>query len=307
MAEALDVLDPVRPGESESAIALQARGTLAFVLGDFETAERCSRAALEREPGFVLAQVGLGCALVNRGRFPEARQTLLRARGLVESQGAQSPRLERALNRCEAFLRQEGTSGRTLPPIAYADYLRSRGKYVDAAKVYARALGPWRVGPADSPARIWAALTAARAAGGACPDLDPGRYDRGLGLALSWLRGAMAEWRDRVEREPARNLPGVRGALETLQLCGDLAAVRDREGLARLPEGHRLAWEAFWADVATLRDRCERFRGELTALPRAPGRAQEIRTGQARHGEDSDGPSRRRDDLLEPDPEGVGG
>src|SRR5262249_24856518 len=126
MAEALDVLDPVRPGESESAIALQARSTLAFELGDFESAERCSRAALEREPGFVLAQVCLGHALVNRGRFTEARKVLLRARGLVESSGARSPRLERTLERCEAFLRQEGTPGRALPPMAYADYLRFR-------------------------------------------------------------------------------------------------------------------------------------------------------------------------------------
>jgi hypothetical protein len=307
MAEARDVLDPVRPGESESAIALQARSTLAFELGDFESAERCSRAALAREPGFVLAQVCLGHALVNRGRFAEARPVLLRARGLVESSGTRSPRLERTLERCEAFLRQEGTPGRALPPIAYADYLRFRGKYARAAEAYARALGRGRVGPSGSPARVRAAMAAARAVGRAGPAVDPGRRDRWLGLALGWLRDAIADWRDRVERDPVRDLPGVRGGLETLQLCGDLAAVRDREGLDRLPEGRRVAWEAFWADVAALRDRCERLRRELTASPGAPGRVQAARKGQARDGENSDGPSRRRDDLLEPDPEGVGG
>src|SRR5262249_23352483 len=111
MAEALDVLDPVRPGESESAIALQARSTLAFELGDFETAERCSRAALEREPGFVLARAYLGRALLNCGRFAEARQALLTARGLAESRAAQVSPAERALQRCEAFLRQESRPG----------------------------------------------------------------------------------------------------------------------------------------------------------------------------------------------------
>jgi serine/threonine-protein kinase len=307
MSEALDVLDPVRPGESESAIALQARSTLACELGDFESAERCSRAALEREPGFVLAQVCLGHALVNLGRFAEARQALLRARGLVESSGARAPRLERALERCEAFLRQERSPGRALPPIAYADYLRFRGRYARAAEVYARALGRGRVGQSDSPARVRAAMAAARAVGGAGSAVDPGRRDRWLGLALGWIRDATTDWRDRVERDPVRNLPGVRGALEALQLCGDLAAVRDREGLDRLPEGRRAAWEALWADVAALRDRCERLRGELTASPGAPGRAQAARKGPARDGEDSDGPSLRRDDLLEPDPEGVSG
>jgi tetratricopeptide (TPR) repeat protein len=307
LAEALDMLGPVRPGESWSAIALQARSTLAFGLGDFGSAERYSRAALEREPGFVLAHVCLGHALVNRGRFVEARQVLLRARVLVKSQGAQSPRLESTLEQCEAFLRQEGAPGRALPPVAYADYLRSRGEYAGAAEAYARALGPGCVGKADSPGRVRAAMAVARAVEGAGPEIDPARRDRWLGLALGWLRDAIADWRDRVERDTVGELPGVRGGLESLELCGDLAAVREREGLDRLPEGCRVAWEAFWADVAALRDRCERLRGELTASPRMPGDAQAVRKGRAREGENSNGPSRRRDNLLEPDPEGVGG
>jgi serine/threonine-protein kinase len=306
MAEALDVLDPVRPGESESAIALQARGTLAFALGDYETAERCSRAALKREPGFVLAHVALGQALVNRGRFSEARRILLEARGLVEAGGGRSPQLERTLLRCDDFLRQEGASGRVLGPIAYADYLRIRGEYAGAAEAYARALGPGSAQGADLPARFQAAMAAARAAGAAGPDVNAGPRDRWLGLALGWLRDATADWGDRIVRDPVRDLPGIRGALEALRVRGDLAAVRDREGLARLPEGRRVAWEAFWADVAALRDRCERLREEVIASPRVPVRGPVARKGRAPDEENPDGPSRRRDDLLEPDPEGVG-
>jgi serine/threonine-protein kinase len=307
MAEALDMLGPVQPGESQSAISLQARGTLAFALGDFEAAERCSRAALERAPGFVLAQGYLGRALLNRGRLAEAREALLRALDLVAIQGARSPQLDRSLQRCEAFLRQEGTRCRALPPIAYADYLRARGEYADAVEAYAQVLVSGRVGQADPSARVRAARAAVRAAGDAGPDLDPGTRDRRLGLALGWLGAALADWKDRVEREPIRSLPGVRGALETLQLCGDLGAVRDREGLARLPERSRVEWEAFWADVAALRDRCERLRRESAASAMAPVRGPATRVGKPRDGEDPDGPSRRRDDMLEPDPEGVGG
>jgi hypothetical protein len=150
-------------------------------------------------------------------------------------------------------------------------------------------------------------MATARAFGVAGPDGDPERRDRWLGLSLGWLRDASADWRDRVERDPVQHLPGVRGGLETLMLCGDLAAFRDRVELDRLPEGRRVAWKAFWADVVALRDRCERLRGESTASPRLPERAPAARKGQARDRENSDGPSWRRDDLLEPDPEGVGG
>jgi tetratricopeptide (TPR) repeat protein len=304
MAEARDVLDPVRPGESESAVALQARGTLALALGDYEFAERCSRAALDLAPGFVLAHAYLGRALQNLGRFSEARHILLTARGLAGSAAGQA---ERSLEQCEAFCRQEGTSGRILAPTAYADYLRARGDCAAATEAYARALGHRHVGKADSSVRVRAARAAMRAAGGAGEALDPGTRERWLGLAARWLGDAIADWRDQVEREPVASVPVVRGALETLQLCGDLGIVRDREGLTRLPERRRGEWEEFWAQVAALRDRCERLRGDAAASPIAPGRGSATREGKARDGEYPDGPSRRRDDMLEPDPEGVGG
>jgi tetratricopeptide (TPR) repeat protein len=307
MAEALSVLDPVRPGASESAIALQARGTLAFVMGDYETAERCSRAALKRQPGFVLAHVALGQALLNSGRLPEARRVLLQARSLVDAGGGRSPRLERTLSRCDDFLRQERAPSRVLGPIAYADFLRIRGEYAPAAEAYAQALDLGSLAGAKTAARVRAATAAARASAAADLDAQSQERDRWLGLALAWLHDAIAEWQDRVERDPVQDLPGVRGALETLQVCGDFAAVRDRQGLARLPEPSRAAWEAFWADVAALRDRCARLREHVIASPRASARGPVVRRGRVPDEENPDGPSRRRDDLLEPDPEGVGG
>src|SRR5262249_19847628 len=134
--------------------------------------------------------------------------------------GSRTAQVERSLKRCEAFLRQEVTPGRVLAPFAYAEYLRARGEYAKAAEAYARALGPARVGEADSPARVRAAMAAARASAGAGSGVDPGRRERWLGLALGWLRDASADWRDRVERDPVRDLPGVRGGLEALLLCG---------------------------------------------------------------------------------------
>src|SRR5262249_6123391 len=151
--------------------------------------------------------------------------------------------------------------------------------------------------------RVRAARAAVRAAGGAGRALDPGARDRWLGLALGWLGDAIADWRDQGEPEPGRSPPRGPGAPQTLPVCGDFGAVRDREGLARLPERRGAEWEAFWADVAALRDRCERLRGDAAASAIAPGRRPATREGKAKDGEDPDGPSRRRDDMLEPDPE----
>jgi tetratricopeptide (TPR) repeat protein len=144
LAEARDELDAVRPGGSESAIALQARGTLAFRLGDFALAERCSRAALAREPGMVLAHLYLGRALINVGRFSEGREVLLRASELADIRASQARWCEQAIALCESYLRQEGTPRRVLAPIAYADYLRYQGRDADATEAYQRWL-MWRI------------------------------------------------------------------------------------------------------------------------------------------------------------------
>src|SRR5262249_44355292 len=153
-----------------------------------EFAERCSRAALDLAPGFILAHAYLGRALLNRGRFAESRQALRTARGLA---GSRAALVERALERCEAFLRQEFTPGRALPPSAYAAYVRARGGCAAATEAYARALGAGRVGPADPSVRVRAARAAVRAAGGAGRAIDPGARDRWLGLALGWLGDAI--------------------------------------------------------------------------------------------------------------------
>ncbi|MEJ7637575.1 MAG: tetratricopeptide repeat protein [Singulisphaera sp.] len=96
MAEARDLLDAIRPGESESAIALQARGILAFELGDIDLAERCSRAAMGREPRFVGAHLLLGRALANRGSFSEGGDVLRRARDLGKIGDNEARKLGRA-------------------------------------------------------------------------------------------------------------------------------------------------------------------------------------------------------------------
>jgi hypothetical protein len=47
----------------------------------------------------------------------------------------------------------------------------------------------------------------------------------------------------------------VRRRLTHWQADPDLAAVRSREGLDRLPQAERAAWQALWRDVAELAKR----------------------------------------------------
>jgi tetratricopeptide (TPR) repeat protein len=307
VAEARDVLDVVQPGASESVTALQAHGTLAFELGDFELAERCSRAALAREPGMVLAHTYLGRTLINLGRFSEARDVLLQARNLAGIRDGQARRIEGVLKRCEAFLRQESASGRILSPILYADYLRYKGDYAGATEAYARSLGPARIGEANLSARVRGALTAARAVADAGPDLDPATRDRWLGLALGWLGDAVAAWRGRVGPGPMRDPVGVQSQLEVLRLCGDLRILRDAGASASLPEARRVEAGALWADVAALRGRCEQLKREQIASNRAPVQVRPGRVG--RSGDEVRRKARTEwgDDLLESDPAGLGG
>ena len=55
----------------------------------------------------------------------------------------------------------------------------------------------------------------------------------------------------------ARLLPPARKTLDILTHHRDLACVREPEALARLPQGERKNWQAFWAGAADLLKRAE--------------------------------------------------
>jgi hypothetical protein len=71
--EAAIQLDPA------NAAAMREMGSLMFVTGRFDVAERFYRRAVAREPNDRLAQGYLGCTLIRLGRQAEAREPLVRA------------------------------------------------------------------------------------------------------------------------------------------------------------------------------------------------------------------------------------
>jgi hypothetical protein len=72
-------------------------------------------------------------------------------------------------------------------------------------------------------------------------------------LALGWLRADLAAWRQLAEKGPAEDRPAIGQTLAAWQRDPDLAAVRAREALGKLPEHERTEWGKLWADVDALR------------------------------------------------------
>jgi hypothetical protein len=54
------------------------------------------------------------------------------------------------------------------------------------------------------------------------------------------------------DKDPAGNGPWVRSTLRHWQVDPDLAGLRDKDALARLPEAERQACGKLWADVDAL-------------------------------------------------------
>jgi hypothetical protein len=75
------------------------------------------------------------------------------------------------------------------------------------------------------------------------------------GQALKWLKANLVLWKRQAETANPMGRALVQRVLWAWQNNPGLASVRDRAGLAKLPEPERKAWEKLWADVETLRKR----------------------------------------------------
>jgi hypothetical protein len=84
--------------------------------------------------------------------------------------------------------------------------------------------------------------------------LDDKERTRWRKQALDWLA---ALWTKQAEKGTAQALAGVQKALRQWQNSNDLAGLRDREALARLPADEQNACTQLWADVATLLKKAE--------------------------------------------------
>jgi hypothetical protein len=70
--------------------------------------------------------------------------------------------------------------------------------------------------------------------------------------ALDWLRQDLTWWGKALDRGDARTKSQVRQLMRHWQADRDLAGVRDKVGLARLPDEERKQWQRLWSDVDAL-------------------------------------------------------
>jgi serine/threonine-protein kinase len=209
---------------------------------------------------------GLAASLLDRGRFADARAATERLLGLPATD-AQRRAQRRQLDLCDALRAVEADlpallGGMTRPAtastrLALAQWcLTHRRLPATAARFYEAAL-PAEPAPDDLEAghRFHAACAAARAGCGAGEDaatLDDRRRAMWRRKALGWLTTEFQAWAKRHRLGRPGDRTAAASAVRAWQRADDLAKVRDEQALAGLPLAERRAWQALWADVATL-------------------------------------------------------
>src|SRR5205085_2172724 len=82
--------------------------------------------------------------------------------------------------------------------------------------------------------------------------LDDKERARWRQQGLNWLRADLTWWTGMLDRGNAQSNTSIQQALQHWQSNTDLAGVRDRASLEKLPEAERQQWQKLWAEVAAL-------------------------------------------------------
>jgi serine/threonine-protein kinase len=75
--------------------------------------------------------------------------------------------------------------------------------------------------------------------------------------ALDWLRAELDGWSKRLDRDTPSDRAATTDRLRRWKMDADLAGVRDRETVEKLPDDELRTWRQFWADVDDLIQRAE--------------------------------------------------
>jgi serine/threonine-protein kinase len=224
---------------------------LAFVLcvqGDLEGAGEAARAAMRAAPGFAPAIRRLAAVLREQGDVAGSLAASRKA-------AAVDPDLERKLSQVLAG-RAEPASAEEALELARLCHGHPQ-RFTDAVRLYGRAftVRPALAADPRQRARHEAACVAvlgAASKGGGADKLSETERVRLRKQALEWLRTDLAAWQE-LRRRGEVEAEELRKAAVRWQSDASLASVREREGLARLPEEERAAWAKWWADVAKIR------------------------------------------------------
>jgi serine/threonine-protein kinase len=257
-------LRPAYPNAHHSlGLALQHQGKLPQAVAAY-------REAIRLGPDHAEAHCNLGSALREQGEFAASLAALRRGHALgVKTPGWAYPsaqwvreaeRLVKLDRRLPAILAGTAKPVGAAEQIEFAGVCISKRRYAAAVRLFADAFEADARLPANLVkgyrynAACCAVLTAAGKDVEAKP-LDEAGRARLRSQALGWLRADL----DTLGKRLAGGKPAYRafvaGRLRDWLADADLAAMRDADALARLPEAERGDWRKLWDDVNALRQR----------------------------------------------------
>jgi serine/threonine-protein kinase len=248
---------------------LFAQGLAEYRQGRFDQAVSMMRGDASRVPG-PAPRLVLAMALHRSGQVAEARKTLAAA-GLYYDWGAnQADRNYEWI--CHVIRREaDGTILPNLPAFLEGKYqpqdsderlalLATRlaicefqGLHGASARLYSEAFALAQSVPQGT--RYYAARAAALAGCGQGKDgdkLDDKERALWRWQAFQWLRQDLSWWGTALDNGNVQTNAQVQQWLQKWQTDGDLAGVRSRDALARLPDEERKQWESLWCDVGSL-------------------------------------------------------
>jgi serine/threonine-protein kinase len=240
--------------------ALQAQGKLDDAIAEYH-------AAIRIKPDHAVAHCNLGKALRNSGRDADALEELRRGHDLGSKQpGWRHPSLawvrecERmvALDaRLPAILKEDDKPKDAAEGLEFGQICYTKGLHASAARLWADALAadPKLAEDRQAPPRYDAACSAALAGSGKSKD-DPPPDDAAKvklrNQARDWLKAELAAWSKVLDNGTPEARKNVQQKLAHWKVDPDLAAIRDKDALAKLPEAERKEWEALWGEVDAL-------------------------------------------------------
>jgi tetratricopeptide (TPR) repeat protein len=261
-------LDPDVPFAHDNlAIALYRQGNALNAKGQIDEAIASYRKAIDLVPTYAEAHCNLGHALRNKGRFAEAVAALRRGHELgTKHPGWRYPsagwvreaeRLAALEAKLSAFLKGEFKPKDTAERLGLVGVCQAKNLPAAAVRLSADAFAadPKLADDLQASHRYNAACSAALAAAGRGADagkLDDKERTRLRKQALDWLRADLALRTRQLESGPPSNRAEAQQALQHWQQDGDLASLRDKDALAKLPAEERAAFTKLWADVAVL-------------------------------------------------------
>jgi tetratricopeptide (TPR) repeat protein len=235
--------------------------------GHLDQAIAAYRRATAINNNYALAYCHLGLALQDKGRFAEALAALSRGHGL----GAKDPRWSQPSGqwvedcrrlmeleaRLAAVLKGEAKPRTAAEGLDFARLCSTKRLYADACRLSQKAFTTEPALAKDLKtnrrydAACWAALAGCGQGADATPLAEPERAGWRR-QALAWLRGDLALWAKQLEKGGNTAQKRLKRALQHWQKDSDLAGVREKAALAKLPEAERNEWTKFWSEVTAL-------------------------------------------------------